>query len=81
MTSRHVGVVLRQLAMAHMRINDAILVPWVFDSDMLRQLLRPGVLPPALVQDVHRWLIARDFHKLWQCEELIQILTSHCLLC
>ena len=76
MTPRHECVGLRQLAMTHIRLYDTLLVPW-----MLRQLLRPGVIPAPLVHDVHNWLIDRQFHKLWECVDLLHILSSHCILC
>ena len=81
MTSKHECVGLRQLAMTHLRLHDDLLVPWVFDQDILHQLLRPGVLPLELVNAVHSWLIDRKFQKLWQCDELIQLLSSHCFMC
>ena len=81
MTSRHECVGLRQLAMTHLRLRETILVPWVFELDMLQQLLRPGALPAELVCTLHSWLIDRQFHKLWQCSDLIQILSSRCFMC
>ena len=81
MTSKHECVGLRQLAMTHLRLHDDLLVPWVFDQEILQQLLRPGVLPPELVTDVHSWLIDRKFQKLWQCDALIQLLSSRCFMC
>ena len=81
MTSKHECVGLRQLAMTHLRLHDDLLVPWVFDHELLQQLLRPGVLPLELVNTVHSWLIDRKFQKLWQCTELIQILSSCCFMC
>ena len=81
MTSKHECVGLRQLAMTHLRLHDDLLVPWVFDQEILEQLLRPGVLPPELVTDVHSWLIDRKFQKLWQCDALIQLLRSRCFMC
>ena len=80
MTSKHECVGLRQLAMTHLRLHDDLLVPWVFDQEILHQLLRPGVLPLELVNTVHSWLIDRKIQKLWQCDELVQLLSSHALL-
>ena len=72
---------LRQLAMTHLRLHDTLLVPWVFEMDMLQQLLRPGALPADLVNTLYTWLIGRHFHELWQSNELIQLLSSCCFMC
>ena len=81
MTPRHECVGLRQLAMTHIRLYDTLLATWTFDAAMLRQLLRPGVIPAPLVHDVHNWLIDRQFHKLWECVDLLHILSSLHSLC
>ena len=67
--------------MTHLRLHDTLLVPWVFEMDMLQQLLRPGALPADLVNTLYTWLIGRHFHELWQSNELIQLLSSCCFMC
>ena len=80
-TAHHHCVGFRQLAMTHLRINDTILVPWVFTSDMPRLVLPADFLVEPLATDVPRWLVDREFHRLWNCERLIQLLSEQCMLC
>ena len=67
--------------MTHLRINDTILVPWVFTSDMPRLVLPADFLVEPLATDVPRWLVDREFHRLWNCERLIQLLSEQCMMC
>ena len=77
---QHQCIALRQVAMIFSDFGMPICVPYAFKAQDLMDLLFPHLTFQGL-KEVSTHLMLRQFAKLWQHRELLQLLRSTCLIC
>eukprot|EP00435_Cladocopium_sp_Y103_P007029 s1036_g2.t1 len=76
----HVCPAFRQLAMCHLRLDLEPSMPIQVTDHMLFELKTPRV-ESALRFRLEQFLAGRQFSKLWQDSEILQLLRTQCICC
>ena len=76
----HICLPLRQLAMSFHRMDQGLFAPFPITDDILADLFSPQ-LPREIRFQLEKNLAARTFAQLWQDDDIVHCLSTHCLQC